>query len=331
MTEVLTESFCERCGTRYTFETAQQRARPLSRISTLGRGLRHFVVQGDSSFDEAMAVARSEQEQRVTTAQLEAFHRTFNFCLSCRQYTCRECWNAVEGRCLSCAPLPVEETLAPVAVLETSTPLAIATVVAAPVVDAPEAEAPVADPPGAEVPQADASHADASHADASIAWPEPATEAAPEPSTEALPDAEPEPIAAEVLAPASELQPAPVAEVLPEPEPEPEPESEPEQVAEVLPEPEPEPEPEAEPIAEAAPSPELEPVEAEPVAGAAAPVAGEPEPVSAAPEPVASAPEPVGGVVDGAPMEPFPGFRPGRSLDDEIAAYELRIAALNDM
>jgi ribosomal protein L40E len=30
-------------------------------------------------------------------------------------------------------------------------------------------------------------------------------------------------------------------------------------------------------------------------------------------------------------MEPFPGFRPGRSLDDEIAAYELRIAALNDM
>src|SRR3954468_5900062 len=109
MTEILTESFCERCGTRYTFETVQQRSRPLGRLGTLGRGLKHFVVIPEASFDEAMAVARSEEEQRVTTAQLEAFHRTFNFCLSCRQYTCAECWNAVEGRCLSCAPMPVDE------------------------------------------------------------------------------------------------------------------------------------------------------------------------------------------------------------------------------
>jgi hypothetical protein len=234
MTEVLTESFCERCGTRYTFETSQPRQRPLSRIGTLGRGLAHFVVQGDSTFDEAMAVARSEEDQRATTAQLEAFHRTFNFCLSCRQYTCRECWNAVEGRCLSCAPLPVEETLAPAAVLETSTPVAVAPPIVAPM---PELE------------------------------PQPVAEAEPEPVAEAEPE------------------PEPVAEVIPEPEP----------VAEVAPEPEPEPEPE--PVAEAA-------SEEAPVADAR-PEAHDPA--------------------------PFPDFQPGRNLDDEIAAYELRIAALNEI
>ena len=117
MTEILTESFCERCGTRYTFETASHRARPLSRLSTLGRGLRHYLATEDASLDESMAVARSDDEQRSATAQLEAFHRTFNFCLSCRQYTCTECWNPVEGRCLSCAPLPYTETIAPAATL----------------------------------------------------------------------------------------------------------------------------------------------------------------------------------------------------------------------
>lgn len=104
MTEILTESFCERCGTRYTFEPVKARRKPLSRIGTLGRGIRHFVSEPGSSLDEAFAVARSEQEQRSTANALEAFHRTFNFCLSCRQYTCADCWNTVEGRCLSCAP-----------------------------------------------------------------------------------------------------------------------------------------------------------------------------------------------------------------------------------
>jgi hypothetical protein len=104
MTEILTESFCERCGTRYTFEPVQSKRRGLGKIGTLGRGFRHFVSDPGSSLDEAFAVARSEQEQRATTHALEAFHRTFNFCLNCRQYTCGDCWNAVEGRCLSCAP-----------------------------------------------------------------------------------------------------------------------------------------------------------------------------------------------------------------------------------
>src|SRR5262245_38059411 len=106
MTEILTESFCERCGTRYTFEAVEGRRSPLGAIGTFGRGLRHFVSDPGSSLEEALAVARSEKEQRSTTHALEAFHRTFNFCLNCRQYTCGDCWNAVEGRCLTCAPTP---------------------------------------------------------------------------------------------------------------------------------------------------------------------------------------------------------------------------------
>src|SRR4051794_30447264 len=106
MAEILTESFCERCGTRYTFESAPSKSRPLAALGTFGRGLKHFVASPESSFDESLAIARSEQEQRTTNLQLEAFHQTFNFCLSCRQYTCADCWNPVEGRCLSCAPVP---------------------------------------------------------------------------------------------------------------------------------------------------------------------------------------------------------------------------------
>jgi hypothetical protein len=104
MTEILTESFCERCGTRYTFEAVEAKRGPMGAIGTLGRGLRHFVSDPDTSLDEAFAVARSEQDQRSTTHALEAFHQTFNFCLNCRQYTCGDCWNVVEGRCLTCAP-----------------------------------------------------------------------------------------------------------------------------------------------------------------------------------------------------------------------------------
>src|SRR6185503_6723251 len=113
--------FCERCGTRYTFEPVQSRRGPFGAIGTLGRGFRHFVADPGSSLDEAFAVAKSEQEQRSTANALEAFHRTFNFCLSCRQYTCADCWNPVEGRCLSCAPTP--EALAPVVRADTAVAL----------------------------------------------------------------------------------------------------------------------------------------------------------------------------------------------------------------
>ncbi|HEY5437252.1 MAG TPA: zinc ribbon domain-containing protein [Candidatus Limnocylindrales bacterium] len=106
MTEILTESFCERCGTRYTFESSAPRRSRIGRVKVFSRGVRNFVLSDDSSFSEAMADARSEQELNATAHQLDAFHRAFNFCLNCRQYTCGACWNGPEGRCLTCAPDP---------------------------------------------------------------------------------------------------------------------------------------------------------------------------------------------------------------------------------
>ena len=103
MTEILTESFCERCGTRYTFKSARPRVR-LKGVKVLSRGLKNFVMSDDSSIDEAMAAARSDTDRELTAHQLDAFHKTFNFCMSCRQYTCPNCWNEAEARCLSCAP-----------------------------------------------------------------------------------------------------------------------------------------------------------------------------------------------------------------------------------
>ena len=104
MAEVLTESFCERCGTRYTFESARPRVKRLGGVKVLSRGLKNFVMSDDSSLDEAMAAARSDSEREVSSQQLDAFHKTFNFCMTCRQYTCANCWNEAEGTCLTCSP-----------------------------------------------------------------------------------------------------------------------------------------------------------------------------------------------------------------------------------
>jgi len=111
MPETLTESFCERCGTRYTFEAAIPSGRRLGRLKVLTKGLTNFVMSDDTSLDEALADARSGQQREMTNHQLDAFHQTFQFCMSCRQYTCASCWNELEGRCLSCAPLPDQEIL----------------------------------------------------------------------------------------------------------------------------------------------------------------------------------------------------------------------------
>jgi len=108
MSELLTESFCERCGTRYTFESGEPESKRtgLKKARVLARGLRNFVMSDEVSFDTAMTEARRDEERSQTTMQLEAFHETFNFCMDCRQYTCHDCWNEAEGRCLSCAPAP---------------------------------------------------------------------------------------------------------------------------------------------------------------------------------------------------------------------------------
>jgi hypothetical protein len=105
MPEILTESFCERCGTRYTFESAAPtKARRLGRFKTLSKGLKNYVMSDESSLDEALAAARSDDEREQTAQQLDAFHTTFNFCMNCRQYTCANCWNEAEGQCLTCSP-----------------------------------------------------------------------------------------------------------------------------------------------------------------------------------------------------------------------------------
>jgi hypothetical protein len=112
MPEILTESFCERCGTRYTFESAAPRKiRRLGQFKTLSKGLKNYVLSDETSMDEAMALARGDQERETTAQQLDAFHATFNFCMNCRQYTCGNCWNQVEGRCLTCAPHLGQEIL----------------------------------------------------------------------------------------------------------------------------------------------------------------------------------------------------------------------------
>jgi ribosomal protein L40E len=108
MAELLTESFCERCGTRYTFESGEPEAkRPgIKKARILARGLKNFVMSDDVSLDAAMAEAQHDEDRGLAALQLEAFHDTFNFCMDCRQYTCLDCWNEAEGRCLSCAPAP---------------------------------------------------------------------------------------------------------------------------------------------------------------------------------------------------------------------------------
>ena len=84
------ESFCERCGTRYTFEPPRQRGRSLTSIGkTLG-------ILSENGTPESASL----------TASRDPFHGMFHFCLECRQYTCPNCWNAEAGFCQGCYPLP---------------------------------------------------------------------------------------------------------------------------------------------------------------------------------------------------------------------------------
>ena len=121
MPEILTESFCERCGTRYTFESAAPKQKRLGRFKVLSQGFKNFVMSDDTSLDEAFAAARNDEEREAVTQQLDAFHKTFNFCMNCRQYTCSNCWNDAEGRCLTCSPHLGHDVLAtPFPALETN-------------------------------------------------------------------------------------------------------------------------------------------------------------------------------------------------------------------
>jgi ribosomal protein L40E len=226
MPSALTESFCERCGTRYEF-AAPTRLSPLRKTRGLVGGLRNYVM-GHDSLGESMEDAMRVEEEVLAAKQLEAFHSSFNFCINCRQYTCLTCWNDQAGRCQTCAPLPeggngetqtwVPDLAAEAAAAERPMEAMLAEVQAEPTM-ASEPE-PIVEPE----PE-----------------PEPIVEPEPEPVLAAVP--EPEPIV--------EPEPEPVLAAAPEPEPIVEPEPEPVLAAAPEPEPEPivEPEPEPEPVA----------------------------------------------------------------------------------
>ncbi|HEY7452204.1 MAG TPA: hypothetical protein VIA02_06790 [Candidatus Limnocylindria bacterium] len=104
MTELLTESFCERCGNRYEFGSAEPMSRK-QKTRGLVTGLRQFIMSTDSLEDSLTDAMRAEEES-LAARQIDAFQETFNFCFDCRRYTCLTCWNDDAGRCRSCVPVP---------------------------------------------------------------------------------------------------------------------------------------------------------------------------------------------------------------------------------
>ena len=102
-TEALTESFCERCGTRYEF-AAPTELNTMRKTRGLISGLKNYIMSQDALGDAVGDAMRSEEEA-LASQQLEAFHESFNFCINCRQYTCLNCWNDDAGRCRTCVPV----------------------------------------------------------------------------------------------------------------------------------------------------------------------------------------------------------------------------------
>ena len=246
MPDALTESFCERCGTRYEF-AAPEPLTPMRKTRGLISGLKSYILSQDSLSDSIGDAMRS-QEELLAAKQLEAFHSAFNFCIDCRQYTCTNCWNDAVGRCQSCQPLPqVEglarkfETVIGTVQADLNAPMSwpssdLQEALPATTFELPEAPPVEPEPEEVEAPE-----------------PEPVlAEIAPEP------EPEPEPIAperwADLIPTLAEVDPVPAEPMVVAPEPE----------VEVAAEAEPEPEPE--PVAaEVEPEPEPEPVVPEPI------------------------------------------------------------------
>src|SRR5207247_6912577 len=53
MPEILTESFCERCGTRYTFEAQVPKKSSLGKFRTLSKGFKNYVLSDETTLEEA--------------------------------------------------------------------------------------------------------------------------------------------------------------------------------------------------------------------------------------------------------------------------------------
>ena len=64
VTDLLTESFCERCGTRYALGQPPKSPR-LSKIKVLSRGLKGYVMSDQASLTDALGEARSETERQA--------------------------------------------------------------------------------------------------------------------------------------------------------------------------------------------------------------------------------------------------------------------------
>ena len=91
MTDTVLQSFCERCGARYTY--TEQEQKPDGSRSKLGRLGRRTAA--DPSAEPTVS---------TTLPTSERFDGTFHFCLECRQYACTDCWNSSAGYCVGCRP-----------------------------------------------------------------------------------------------------------------------------------------------------------------------------------------------------------------------------------
>ncbi len=99
-----TDSFCERCGNRYVFSPSAPKPLSLKGARVLAKGLRNFVLTDGQSMSDAISLARLDDDREASSRIDQAFHKTFNFCMTCRQYACDSCWNSKVGACLTCAP-----------------------------------------------------------------------------------------------------------------------------------------------------------------------------------------------------------------------------------
>ena len=223
MTEVLTESFCERCGTRYEFGAPE----PLStkqKTRGLVTGLRQFIMSQDTLSDSIGDAMRAEEET-LAAAQIDAFQDAFNFCLNCRRYTCVNCWNDDAGRCRSCEPLAGVDDIAGFdeRLIQVSHAATLEDAVTA--TDRDVLTWPTAERVASEAWPSVDSIAPAAETNGAPPEAEPiaaqAAEVEPEPAPEPAPESAPEPIAAAEIEPEPPVAPTPVEPVTPPPPPPP--------------------------------------------------------------------------------------------------------------
>ena len=95
MTDNVLQSFCERCGTRYTSSVPTSPPAAEENKSVLGR----FGRRGQEK-----ATENEPPTPSTASPSSDAFAGTFHFCMDCRQYVCTKCWNTAGGGCLTDRP-----------------------------------------------------------------------------------------------------------------------------------------------------------------------------------------------------------------------------------